>query len=141
MTSVEGLFRRRVVCSLSTPSYVLSGAAMNVAYNAGELAVNLQQAEEVSADKPVVITKFIEGGREIDVDAVAKDGQVVAHAICEHVENAGIHSGDAGNFATQTIPEDELKLVRDTVRKVAKALNITGPYNMQLIAKDGNKDH
>ena len=57
---------------------------MNVAYNAGELAVNLQQAEEVSADKPVVITKFIEGGREIDVDAVANNGKVVAHAICEH---------------------------------------------------------
>ena len=141
MTSVEEAFNFAEKVGypvLVRPSYVLSGAAMNVAYNAGELAVNLQQAEEVSADKPVVITKFIEGGREIDVDAVAKDGQVVAHAICEHVENAGIHSGDATLILpTQTIPEDELKLVRDTVRKVAKALNITGPYNMQLIAKDG----
>ena len=69
---------------------------------------------------------------------MANNGKVVAHAICEHVENAGIHSGDATLILpTQTIPENELKLVRDTVRKVAKALNITGPYNMQLIAKDG----
>ena len=141
MTSVEEAFNFADKVGypvLVRPSYVLSGAAMNVAYNAGELAVHLQQAEEVSADKPVVITKFIEGGREIDVDAVAKDGKVLAHAICEHVENAGVHSGDATLILpTQSIPEDELKLVRDTVRKVAKALKITGPYNMQLIAKDG----
>eukprot|EP00945_MAST-04E_sp_MAST-4E-sp1_P008096 g8096.t1 len=141
MTSIEDAFSFAEDVGypvLVRPSYVLSGAAMNVAYNAGELAVNLQAAEEVSADKPVVITKFIEGGREIDVDAVAKDGEVVVHAISEHVENAGIHSGDATlMLPAQTIPEEELALVRQTVQKVARALNITGPYNMQLIAKGG----
>merc|ERR1711939_1082017 len=90
---------------LVRPSYVLSGAAMNVAYNAGELNTHLMQASEVSLDKPVVITKFIEGAREIDVDAVANNGNVIAHAISEHVENAGIHSGDATLvLPTQTIP-------------------------------------
>ena len=123
---------------LVRPSYVLSGAAMNVAYTAGELARYLQEAEEVSADKPVVITKFIEGGREIDVDAVADNGSVIAHAISEHVENAGIHSGDATlMLPCQTIPDAELRLVRDTIGKIAKSLEITGPFNMQLIAKDG----
>jgi carbamoyl-phosphate synthase (ammonia) len=123
---------------LVRPSYVLSGAAMNVAYTAGELARCLQEAEEVSDDKPVVITKFVEGGREIDVDAVADNGTVIAHAVSEHVENAGIHSGDAClMLPTQTIPDAELRLVRDTIGKVAKSLEITGPFNMQLIAKDG----
>ena len=111
---------------------------MNVAYTAGELARCLQEAEEVSADKPVVITKFIEGGREIDVDAVADNGTVIAHAVSEHVENAGIHSGDATlMLPSQTIPKAELRLVRETIGKVAKSLEITGPFNMQLIAKDG----
>ena len=123
---------------LVRPSYVLSGAAMNVAYTAGELARCLQEAEEVSDDKPVVITKFVEGGREIDVDAVADNGTVIAHAVSEHVENAGIHSGDAClMLPTQTIPDAELRLVRDTIGKVAESLEITGPFNMQLIAKDG----
>jgi carbamoylphosphate synthase large subunit len=106
---------------LVRPSYVLSGAAMNVAYSAGELAKHLAEAEEVSADKPVVITEFIEGGREIDVDAVADNGEVIAHAISEHVENAGIHSGDATlMLPTQTIPLEEMKLVRETIRKIGK---------------------
>ena len=123
---------------LVRPSYVLSGAAMNVAYSAGELAKHLAEAEEVSADKPVVITEFIQGGREIDVDAVADHGEVIAHAISEHVENAGIHSGDATlMLPTQTIPLEEMNLVRETIRKIAIALEITGPFNMQLIAKDG----
>ena len=123
---------------LVRPSYVLSGAAMNVAYTAGELAKHLAEAEEVSADKPVVITEFIEGGREIDVDAVADDGIVIAHAISEHVENAGIHSGDATlMLPVQTIPDEEMRLVRETIRKIAIALEITGPFNMQLIAKNG----
>ena len=123
---------------LVRPSYVLSGAAMNVAYTAGELNACLADAVEVSADKPVVITKFIEGGREIDVDAVADDGIVIAHAISEHVENAGIHSGDATlMLPVQSIPDKEMRLVRETIRKIAIALEITGPFNMQLIAKDG----
>jgi carbamoyl-phosphate synthase (ammonia) len=123
---------------LVRPSYVLSGAAMNVAYSAGELSKHLAEAEEVSSDKPVVITKFVEGGREIDVDAVADNGTVIAHAISEHVENAGIHSGDATlMLPVQSIPKEEMKLVRETIRKIAIALEITGPFNMQLIAKDG----
>jgi carbamoyl-phosphate synthase (ammonia) len=141
MTSIEDAFTFAEDVGypvLVRPSYVLSGAAMNVAYTPGELAANLSQASEVSADKPVVISKFIEGGREIDVDAVALNGRVLAHAVSEHVENAGVHSGDATlMLPTQSIPEDELERVRDTVRKVAVGLKITGPFNMQLIAKDG----
>ena len=125
---------------LVRPSYVLSGAAMNVAYNAGELASHLQMAREVSAKHPVVISKFIENGREIDVDAVAQGGKLVpgAIAISEHVENAGVHSGDATLLLPpQTVTPAEMDMVRETVDKVAAALDITGPFNMQLIAKDG----
>merc|ERR1711871_1393040 len=123
---------------LVRPSYVLSGAAMNVAYSAGELAVCLQQAEEVSEDKPVVITKFIEGAREVDVDAVACNGEVVCHAVAEHVEMAGIHSGDATLvMPPHSLSESDLDKVRETAAKIAKSLDITGPFNMQLIVKDG----
>jgi carbamoyl-phosphate synthase (ammonia) len=126
---------------LVRPSYVLSGAAMAVAYNAGELMSNLQNAAEVSTKYPVVISEFIEGGREIDVDAVAHNGKVIpgALAIAEHVENAGVHSGDATlMIPPQTLTASDIAKTRETIDKVAEALNITGPFNMQLIAKDGS---
>ena len=123
---------------LVRPSYVLSGAAMNVAYSAEELRSYLGDAAEVSGDKPVVVSKFIEGGREIDVDAVAQNGKVLVHTISEHVENAGVHSGDATlMLPPQTIDAAALAEIERITHLMAEALEITGPYNMQLIAKDG----
>merc|ERR1719310_2022787 len=122
---------------LVRPSYVLSGAAMNVAYSEAELFDYLNLAGEVSGDKPVVVSKFIQNGREIDVDAVAQDGRLLLSTISEHVENAGVHSGDATlMLPPQTLSEAEVKEVQAITHKMAKALNITGPFNMQLIAKD-----
>jgi len=122
---------------LVRPSYVLSGAAMNVAYSEAELFDYLNLAGEVSGDKPVVVSKFVENGREIDVDAVAQDGRLLLHTISEHVENAGVHSGDATlMLPPQTLTEAEIKEVQAITHKMAEALNVTGPFNMQLIAKD-----
>jgi len=124
---------------LVRPSYVLSGAAMNVAYSEEELVGYLRMAADVSLDRPVVVSKFIEGGKEIDVDAVAQDGTLLMHAVSEHVENAGVHSGDATlMLPPQTISPAELALVDEITNKLAAALQITGPYNMQLIAKGGD---
>ena len=123
---------------LVRPSYVLSGAAMNVAYTPGELNRIVATAEAISSDYPIVISEFIEGAREIDVDAVANKGVVIAHSIAEHIENAGVHSGDATLvLPTQTISHDDLQKCKDTIAKVAQALEISGPFNMQLLAKDG----
>jgi len=120
------------------PSYVLSGAAMNVAYTPGELNQIVATAEAVSSEYPIVISEFVEGAREIDVDAVANKGHVIAHSIAEHVENAGVHSGDATLvLPTQTISAADLLKCKDTIAKVAKALEISGPFNMQLLAKEG----
>jgi hypothetical protein len=117
---------------------VLSGAAMNVAYSAEELKGYLELAGEVSGDKPVVVSKFIENGREIDVDAVAQDGRLLLHTVMEHVENAGVHSGDASlMLPPQTLSDATIKEVEKITHKMAEALNVTGPFNMQLIAKDG----
>ncbi|RMX68210.1 hypothetical protein DD238_007062 [Peronospora effusa] len=121
---------------LVRPSYVLSGAAMNVAYNFDELDDVLNQAVAVSADHPVVITKFVEGAKELELDAVAKDGKVIAAAISEHVENAGVHSGDA----TLVLPPVEassfyMNQIKRNAEKIAKALNISGPFNAQFLAK------
>jgi carbamoyl-phosphate synthase large subunit len=122
---------------LVRPSYVLSGAAMNVAYSKEELSAYLDLAGEVSGDKPVVVSKFIENGREIDVDAVAQDGKVLLHTISEHVENAGVHSGDATlMLPPQTLSKSEIAEVEKITHKMAEALKVTGPFNMQLIAKD-----
>merc|ERR550537_1281120 len=124
--------------ALVRPSYVLSGAAMNVAYSAEELKGYLELAGEVSGDKPVVVSKFIENGREIDVDAVAQDDRLLLHTVMEHVENAGVHSGDASlMLPPQTLSDATVKEVEKITHKMAKALNVTGPFNMQLIAKDG----
>jgi len=123
---------------LVRPSYVLSGAAMNVAYSEGELTGFLTEATQVSKEHPVVVSKFIENGREIDVDAVARDGKVLLHAVSEHVENAGVHSGDASlMLPPQTLDSADVAKVEEITHKLAAALEITGPFNMQLIAKDG----
>jgi len=124
---------------LVRPSYVLSGAAMNVAFNDDQLKYFLGMAADVSQDHPVVISKFIEGAKEIEMDAVAKNGEVVVAAIHEHVENAGVHSGDA----TLLLPSESLSpfmknRVKTYTKKIAKALKISGPFNIQYIVKEDN---
>lgn len=122
---------------LIRPSYILSGSAMNVAYDETALEQYLLEASLVSSDHPVVISKFILDAKELEMDGVAKNGQIMIEAISEHIENAGIHSGDA----TLVIPPQRLYL--ETIRKtkkmtaqIVKALNITGPFNIQFIAKN-----
>ena len=122
---------------LVRPSYVLSGSAMNVAYNPTELEAFLAAAVDVSLDHPVVVTKFIHGAREVEMDAVASNGKVVAHVISEHVENAGVHSGDATLvLPPHTISDNIVQQVKDATAKIAKRFQITGPFNMQFLAKD-----
>ncbi|XP_055959213.1 carbamoyl-phosphate synthase [ammonia], mitochondrial [Patella vulgata] len=124
---------------LLRPSYILSGSAMNVAYSPIELEKYLKEAAQISKEYPVVITKFYVGAREVEMDAVAKDGKVVAHAICEHVENAGVHSGDATlMLPTQTISLTALDTIRDITRKIGKRFEISGPFNMQFLVKDND---
>ncbi|XP_015670306.1 CAD protein isoform X2 [Protobothrops mucrosquamatus] len=118
------------------PSYVLSGAAMNVAYTDNDLERFLSNAVAVSKEQPVVISKFIQEAKEIDVDAVACDGQVVAIAISEHVENAGVHSGDATLVTPpQDITPKTLERIKAIVHAIGQELQVTGPFNLQLIAK------
>ncbi|RAL63977.1 hypothetical protein DID88_003165 [Monilinia fructigena] len=124
---------------LVRPSYVLSGAAMNTVYSEPDLEAYLAQAVEVSRDHPVVITKYIENAKEIEMDAVAKDGVMVGHFISEHVENAGVHSGDATLILPpQDLDPTTIKRIEEATRLIGKALNITGPYNIQFIAKDND---
>ncbi|KAG0633326.1 hypothetical protein HOY80DRAFT_1064212 [Tuber brumale] len=126
---------------LVRPSYVLSGAAMSVIRNGAELEAKLLNASSVSPDHPVVITKFIEGAMEIDVDAVASNGNLIVHAVSEHVEAAGVHSGDATLVLPPvTLDEETMSRVKQIAEKVAKAWEITGPFNMQIIkATENNK--
>lgn len=121
---------------LIRPSYVLSGAAMAVAFNRSELHKYLEKATEVSKEHPVVVSKFITNAKEIEIDAVAYKGEILIYAISEHVENAGIHSGDA----TMVLPPqfsylETIKRIKDITKKIAHALSITGPFNIQFIAK------
>ncbi|CAH3149400.1 unnamed protein product [Porites evermanni] len=121
------------------PSYVLSGAAMNVAHSDHDLVTYLGNALSVSSDHPVVISKFIQNAKEIDVDAVASDGEVVVMAVSEHVENAGVHSGDATMvLPAQDLNEETLKIIQKICYDIGQALMVTGPFNMQLIAKDND---
>ncbi|KAF2485370.1 carbamoyl-phosphate synthase large subunit [Neohortaea acidophila] len=120
---------------LVRPSYVLSGAAMTVIRSEEELQEKLTAASNVSPDHPVVITKFIEGAQEIDVDAVASGGKLLVHAVSEHIENAGVHSGDASLVLPPvSLSKDITDRVKDIAQKVAKAWSITGPFNMQIIS-------
>ncbi|VUC34482.1 unnamed protein product [Clonostachys rosea] len=122
---------------LVRPSYVLSGAAMTVIHSQADLKDKLEAASNVSPDHPVVITKFIEGAQEIDVDGVASKGELIVHAVSEHVEQAGVHSGDATLvLPPANLDESVMERVKDIARKVAKAWNITGPFNMQIIKAD-----
>ena len=122
---------------LIRPSYVLSGAAMSVAADRKELDQYLQKAVEVSKEHPVVISKFITNAKEIEIDAVASKGEIMIYAISEHIENAGVHSGDA----TMALPPqftymETIKKIKDITKKIAKSLDITGPFNIQFIAKE-----
>uniref|UniRef100_A0A8D0ADL1 Multifunctional protein CAD n=1 Tax=Sander lucioperca TaxID=283035 RepID=A0A8D0ADL1_SANLU len=122
---------------LVRPSYVLSGAAMNVAYSDSDLEKYLTNAVAVSKEHPVVISKFIQEAKEIDVDAVACDGVVMAIAVSEHVENAGVHSGDATLVTPpQDINQKTMERIKIIVHAIGLELQVTGPFNLQLIAKD-----
>ena len=119
---------------LIRPSYVLSGAAMNVAYSDGELLQQLHQASDVSQEHPVVITKFYENAKEIEIDGVAQNGNIVIDAISEHIERAGTHSGDATLVCPPySLSFDIQDLVREKAALIVKALNISGPFNMQFL--------
>ncbi|MGL6226971.1 MAG: carbamoyl-phosphate synthase (glutamine-hydrolyzing) large subunit [Thermoguttaceae bacterium] len=121
------------------PSYVLSGAAMNVVSNREELDHFLTLAANVSKKHPVVVSEFVQDAKEIEIDAVAKDGDLVAYAISEHVEFAGVHSGDATIvFPPQKLYIETIRRIKRISRKIAKALNISGPFNMQFLAKDND---
>ncbi|MBO5677638.1 MAG: carbamoyl-phosphate synthase (glutamine-hydrolyzing) large subunit [Bacteroidaceae bacterium] len=124
---------------LVRPSYVLSGAAMNVCHNEEELERFLQMATEVSKEFPVVVSQFMQETKEIEFDAVAQNGEVVEYAISEHVEFAGVHSGDATLvFPAQQIYFATARQIKKIARQIAKELNISGPFNMQFLAK-GNQ--
>ena len=124
---------------LVRPSYVLSGAAMSIALSKYELRKYLKKASEVGKEHPVVISNFITGAKEIEIDAVAKKGDIICYAISEHVENAGVHSGDA----TMVLPPqrtylETMRRIKIIAKKIAKSLKITGPFNIQFIAKDND---
>ncbi|KAL0938956.1 carbamoyl-phosphate synthase arginine-specific large chain [Colletotrichum truncatum] len=122
---------------LVRPSYVLSGAAMTVIHSQEDLKEKLEAASSVSPDHPVVITKFIEGAQEIDVDGVASEGKLIIHAVSEHVEQAGVHSGDATLvLPPANLDQNTMDRVKEIAQKVAKAWRITGPFNMQIIKAD-----
>ena len=124
---------------LIRPSYVLSGAAMNVVSNPDQLLHFLEMAADVSKEHPVVVSEFIEGAKEIEIDAVANNGEMIAYAISEHVEFAGVHSGDATIvFPPQKLYIETIRRVKRIAREIAKGLEITGPFNIQFLAKDND---
>jgi len=122
---------------LVRPSYVLSGSAMNIAYSAADLKKFLLQATKVSREYPVVLSKFIENSKEVEMDGVADGGRLVIYAISEHVENAGVHSGDATLvLPPQRLYLETLRKIKVATKKILKALEISGPFNVQYLAKD-----
>lgn len=124
---------------LVRPSYVLSGAAMNVCSNQEELERFLKLAANVSKKHPVVVSRFIEHAKEVEMDAVAKDGDIIAYAISEHVEYAGVHSGDATiQFPPQKLYVETVRRIKNISRKIAKELNISGPFNIQYLAREND---
>lgn len=124
---------------LVRPSYVLSGAAMNVCSNQEELVRFLQMAANVSQKHPVVISRFIEGAKEIEMDAVADKGEIVAYAISEHIEYAGVHSGDATiQFPPQKLYVETMRRIKKVAKKIAMELHISGPFNIQFMARDND---
>jgi carbamoyl-phosphate synthase large subunit len=122
---------------LVRPSYVLSGAAMNVIFQENELAKYIDEATAYSKGHPTVISQFIENGKELEIDGVAHEGHILIQAITEHIENAGVHSGDATVvIPPQRVYLDTIRRTKEIARYIVKALNITGPFNIQFIAKD-----
>ncbi|KPL16133.1 MAG: carbamoyl phosphate synthase large subunit [Bacteroides sp. SM23_62] len=142
LTSIEDIYEFIDLVGfpvLIRPSYVLSGAAMNVVSNKDELEHFLNLAAKVSKQYPVVVSEFIEQAKEIEIDAVAKNGELVVYALCEHVEFAGVHSGDATMvFPPQKIYFETVRRIKRISRDIARALDITGPFNMQFLAKDND---
>ena len=139
MEDIDRFIERVGFPVLVRPSYVLSGAAMNVCSNEDELKRFLQLAANVSEDHPVVVSKFIEHAKEIEMDAVAKDGEVIAYAISEHIEFAGVHSGDATiQFPPQKLYVETVRRVKRVGRQIAKELHIHGPFNIQFMARDND---
>lgn len=121
------------------PSYVLSGAAMNIVSNTDELEHFLNLATQVSKQYPVVVSKFLTDAKEIEMDAVAKDGEIIVYAISEHIEFAGVHSGDATiMFPPQKVYVETIRRIKKISRKIAKRLQINGPFNVQFLAKDND---
>lgn len=124
---------------LIRPSYVLSGASMNVVWDNESLTHFLKEAAEVNPSHPVVISKFIENSKEIEVDAVSQNGEIICYAISEHVENAGVHSGDATIvLPAQRLYIETIRRVKKILKEIAFAFEITGPFNIQLIAENNN---
>ncbi|MBR6389604.1 MAG: carbamoyl-phosphate synthase (glutamine-hydrolyzing) large subunit [Opitutales bacterium] len=124
---------------LVRPSYVLSGAAMNVCSNKEELERFLKLAADVSQKHPVVVSQFIEHAKEVEMDAVAKDGEIIAYAISEHIEYAGVHSGDATiQFPPQKLYVETLRRIKRISRQIASELKISGPFNIQYLARDND---
>jgi carbamoyl-phosphate synthase large subunit len=124
---------------LVRPSYVLSGAAMNVVSNREELEHFLTLATNVSKKYPVVVSEFVQNAKEVEIDAVAKDGEIIVYAISEHVEFAGVHSGDATMvFPAQKMYVETMRRIKKITRQIAKGLHISGPFNIQFLAKDND---
>ena len=124
---------------LVRPSYVLSGAAMNVCSNNEELERFLALAANVSKQHPVVVSRFIEHAKEVEMDAVAREGEIIAYAISEHIEYAGVHSGDATiQFPLQKLYVETMRRIKRISRRIAKELNISGPFNIQFLARDND---
>ena len=139
MEDIDRFIERVGFPVLVRPSYVLSGAAMNVWSNEDELKRFLQLAANVSEDHPVVVSKFIEHAKEIEMDAVAKNGEVIAYAISEHIEFAGVHSGDATiQFPPQKLYVETVRRCKRVGRQIAKELHINGPFNIQFMARDND---
>jgi len=142
LSSIEDIFEfvdRIGFPVLIRPSYVLSGAAMNVVSNRNELTHYLELAAQVSKQYPVVVSEFIENAKEIEIDAVAREGEILAYAISEHVEFAGVHSGDATIvFPPQKIYFETVRRIKRISRQIARELNISGPFNIQYLARDND---
>ena len=139
MEDIDEFIKRVGFPVLVRPSYVLSGAAMNVCSNEEELKRFLQLAANVSEDHPVVVSKFIEHAKEIEMDAVAKNGEILAYAISEHIEFAGVHSGDATiQFPPQKLYVETVRRVKRISRQIAKQLHINGPFNIQFMSRDND---
>ena len=139
MTDIQQFVDRVGFPVLVRPSYVLSGAAMNICSNNEELERFLQLAANVSEDHPVVVSKFIENAKEIEMDAIAMNGEIIAYAISEHIEFAGVHSGDATiQFPPQKLYVETVRRIKRVSKQIASTLHINGPFNIQFMARDND---